>query len=164
MAGTRNAIGIRVVGRRFAVAAAGLLLAAATRFCEAGQADLPARIDASLAAAGRFLLDRQSPDGAWRSQTYGAFRDGPTLTPYVMSSLFYLPQAGEEAPAAYRRGVGYLRRFVDDQGRLDVGPRELLFPVYTAASASRVVVLQERSRANLRAQQACRPLHILASQ
>ena len=31
-----------------------------------------------------WLLDRQSPDGAWRSDTYGAFRDGRALTPLVL--------------------------------------------------------------------------------
>ena len=141
------------VTRRFAVAAVGFALAAAATCTLAAEADLVDRIDASLANAGRFLLDQQSADGAWRSRVYGAFRDGPTLTPYVMSCLFYLPQAGPEAAAAYRRGVDYLVGFVDD-GRLVVGPRELLFPVYTAASASRVVVLQERSPRNLAAQQA----------
>lgn len=34
--------------------------------------------------ATAWLLDRQSPDGAWRSDTYGAFRDGRALTPLVL--------------------------------------------------------------------------------
>ncbi|MFH1264849.1 MAG: prenyltransferase/squalene oxidase repeat-containing protein [Planctomycetota bacterium] len=143
-----------VVVRRFLVAAVRLLLVAATTCCDAVEIKLVGRIDASLAKAGRFLVAGQSPDGAWRSETYGAFRDGPTLTPYVMSCLFYLPQAGPDAPAAYRRGVDYLAGFVDHDGRLDVGPRELLFPVYTAASASRVVVLQESGPRNEQAQEA----------
>jgi len=145
---------IRVVTRRFAVVAVGFALAAATTCALGSEADLVDRIDVSLAKAGGFLLERQSPDGAWRSQVYGAFRDGPTLTPYVMSCLSWLPQAGPEAAAAYRRGVDYLAGFADDAGRLTVGPRELLFPVYTAASASRVVVLQDRCPRNLQAQQA----------
>ncbi len=117
-------------------------------------ADLVDRIDASLAQAGRYLIERRSPDGAWRSETYGAFRDGPTLTPYVMSCLFFLPQAGPDAPGAYRRGADYLAGMVDPEGRLAVGARELLFPVYTAASASRVVALQEQNERNLAAQRA----------
>jgi len=143
-----------VVTRRFAVAAACLLLVAAAPGTLGAEAEPVDRIDAFLAQAGRFLLDQQSPDGAWRSQVYGAFRDGPTLTPYVMSCLFWLPQAGPKAPAAHRRGVDYLVEFMDDAGHLTVGPRELLFPVYTAASASRVVVLQDPRPRNLRAQQA----------
>ena len=116
--------------------------------------DLVRRINASLARAGRFLIEQQSDDGAWYSETYGALRTGPTLTPYVMSALFYLPQAGSQTPGAYARGVDYLAGLVGKDGQLDVAPRELLFPVYTAASASRVVVLLERSPRNLHVQQA----------
>lgn len=35
----------------------------------------------------RFLLRHQSDDGAWRSDTYGAFRDGRALTPHVLRCL-----------------------------------------------------------------------------
>lgn len=35
----------------------------------------------------QFLLRHQSDDGAWRSETYGAFRDGRALTPHVLRSL-----------------------------------------------------------------------------
>ena len=35
----------------------------------------------------RFLLRHQSDDGAWRSETYGAFRDGRALTPHVLRCL-----------------------------------------------------------------------------
>ncbi len=34
--------------------------------------------------ATAWLIDHQSPDGAWRSDTYGAFRDGRALTPLVL--------------------------------------------------------------------------------
>lgn len=34
-----------------------------------------------------YLLRRQSADGAWRSTTYGAFRDGRALTPHVLRCL-----------------------------------------------------------------------------
>ena len=35
----------------------------------------------------QFLLRHQSDDGAWRSETYGAFRDGRALTPHVLRCL-----------------------------------------------------------------------------
>ena len=44
--------------------------------------------------------------------------------------------------------------FAGDDGRLKVQARELLFPVYTAASASRVLVLVQRNLRNVRAGQA----------
>jgi hypothetical protein len=120
----------------------------------AGREDLAARVDAALAKAARYMIAKQSADGAWRSATYGAMRDGPSLTPLVMSALLFLPQGGPAGPAALRKGADYLAGFVDDRGRLKVAERELLFPVYTAASASRVVVLVERSPRYLRAQDA----------
>jgi squalene-hopene/tetraprenyl-beta-curcumene cyclase len=112
------------------------------------------RTDAALGKAAHYLVSKQSPDGAWRSETYGAMRDGPSLTPLIMSALLFLPQAGAEGQAALVKGADYLASFVGENGGLKVRPRELLFPVYTAASASRVLVLVGRSPRNVRAQQA----------
>ncbi|MCY2929126.1 MAG: hypothetical protein NTV86_06450 [Planctomycetota bacterium] len=122
--------------------------------CRDDNAALVARIDRSLAAAGRFLIDRQSPDGAWRSQTYGALRLGPALTPYVISALYFMPQAGPDTRLAYRKGVDYLVSFVGPDGRIRNRPGELLFPVYTAAMASRMVRLEDPSGPNLAAHRA----------
>lgn len=113
-----------------------------------------AGVDAALEKAARYLISKQSPDGAWRSETYGAMRDGPSLTPLVMSALLFLPQGGAEGQAALRKGAAYLAGFVGDDGRLKVRDRELLFPVYTAASSARVLVLVDPSPQNLRARQA----------
>src|SRR5207249_3198638 len=74
-------------------------------------------IDAALASAARFLVSRQSPDGAWRSETYGFLRDGPSLTPHVLSTLFFLDQGGEHARASFRRGAVYLERLAGSDGR-----------------------------------------------
>ncbi len=126
------------------------------------QAELVRRIDASLARAAAFLVAAQSPDGAWRSETYGMFRDGMTLTPYVMSALFFLDQGGPEAPrsattqprAAFRRGVGRLMAMVDGDGHVRPGAHGLLFPVLTATMASRVVVLETKDEEHKRARAA----------
>ena len=81
-------------------------------------------------------------------------RDGPSLTPLVLSAILFLPQAGPRGQAALDRGADYLTGFVNDEGKLKVADRELLFPVYTAASAARVVVLVRRDARTLRAQAA----------
>ena len=130
------------------------LLAVHVAAADDNRADLLRRIDASVEKATRYLIAAQSPDGAWRSETYGALRDGPSLTPFVISGLWFLPQAGPQGKIAFRKGADYLVGFVDDKGQLRVGPRELLFPVYTAACASRMIVHAERSPRYLRAQQA----------
>jgi len=108
-----------------------------------------AAIDRSMAKAATWLVSKQSPDGAWRSETYAVLRQGPALTPYVMSALWFLPRSGEAGEASYGRGVEYLARLWNEKGELDSGPYGLAYSVYTAASASRVVVLQDRSPRNL---------------
>ena len=114
------------------------------------QAALVERIDASLSRATAYLVMEQSPEGAWYSKTYGMFRDGVTLTPYVMSALFFMP--GTEARTAFRKGVDYLMAMVNEDGTLRTGPGGLLFPVLTAASASRMVVLEIKDEIHKRAQ------------
>jgi squalene-hopene/tetraprenyl-beta-curcumene cyclase len=137
-----------------AVAFVTVLLACAVRAEGPADRESARQVDVALEKAARYLVSKQSPDGAWRSETYGAMRDGPSLTPLVMSALLFLPQAGAEGQAALHKGADYLAGFTGDDGRLKVQTRELLFPVYTAASASRVLVLVERSPRNVRAQQA----------
>src|SRR5262249_31995128 len=45
------------------------------------------RINRSLSAAASFLIGQQAVDGAWRPDTYGTFKDGPSLTPLVLRAL-----------------------------------------------------------------------------
>ena len=116
---------------------------------EAGAANRIAAVDASLDRATRFLVVHQHPDGAWRSGVHGSFRDGPSLTPHVLSTLFYLSREGDASRAAFRRGAKYVASLIDGEEN-----PALHFPVYTAAEASWVAILHERSPANLRTQQA----------
>lgn len=108
-------------------------------------------MDRSLERAASYLASKQSPDGAWRSETYGAFRDGLTLTPYVMSAVYFLEKGGGDT---FERGVAYLKTWVDDEGRLTLPARELKFPVLNATSASRMIGLGARKDPGLRKVQA----------
>ena len=118
------------------------------------------RLDRSITSAARYLVRKQSADGAWRSETYGCFKDGPSLTGLVMSAMFFMPPSTGSGwgPAvmkqSYKRGAGYLVRMVAPEGSIRAGKYGLNFPVLSAASASRVVVLLERTPENLAAQQA----------
>lgn len=143
-------VGISVLRSRLAAWLATMMIAG----CAAQPSEKLAQIDASLARAGSYLISKQSDNGAWQSETYGCFKAGLALTPHVMNALFFLPQIRDDALPAYRSGVDYLASFVDDDGKLNVGPPEMLFPVYSAASASRAVVLASRSPKNLQTQQA----------
>ncbi|MGC8863547.1 MAG: hypothetical protein ACP5R5_12340, partial [Armatimonadota bacterium] len=127
--------------------------AARSQFQDRGTATA-ARIDSSLAAAARYLLRNQSSDGAWRSKTYACFKDGPSLTGLVLSAMFFMPQGGKPAmKQSFKRGADYLVRMVGEDGSIEAGEHGLNFPVLSAASASRVVVLLEKTPANLAAQQ-----------
>lgn len=55
-------------------------------------------------AASAWLAARQSPDGAWRSDTYGAFRDGRALTPVVLRAMANVDHESE----ACRRACEWL--------------------------------------------------------
>ncbi|MHC4482457.1 MAG: prenyltransferase/squalene oxidase repeat-containing protein [Planctomycetota bacterium] len=132
----------------------GCALVASMAGCSTTQTRRVIRIDASLTKAAKYIVAKQSPNGIWRSETYGCFRDDPALTAYVLSGLFFLPQGGEQARASFHKGVEYLVKMVDEDGNIRTGPRGLNFPVYTAASASRVVVLEKKTKEHLRAQAA----------
>ena len=67
------------------------ILAGCERQPQGQRAELRTRIDEANMAAVRFLLSKQSADGAWRSETYGTLTDGITLTGPVMKALMYVP-------------------------------------------------------------------------
>ncbi|HUT35000.1 MAG TPA: hypothetical protein VNE39_16030 [Planctomycetota bacterium] len=116
--------------------------------------ELVGRVDDALAAAARFLVSKQSDDGAWRSAVYGCFRDGPELTPHVLSCLFFLPQGGESVRPAFDKGASFMMKLVTKEGAIEPGPHGLNFPVFTAGAASRVVVLEKKDEPHLRARSA----------
>jgi squalene-hopene/tetraprenyl-beta-curcumene cyclase len=118
----------------------------------ARDAERVARIDASLASAARFMAGQQSPDGAWRSSTYGFMKDGLSLTPHVISCLYFLPQGGGPMEDAFDRGVEFLIGQVGPDGKLK--PVQFIYPVYTAAEASRMILKHGRSERHLLAHRA----------
>jgi squalene-hopene/tetraprenyl-beta-curcumene cyclase len=109
----------------------------------AGRSD----IDRALARAADFLLAHQSADGAWRSEKYGAFKDGGSLTPPVLFALLQMPP-GADRTQACRKGLGYLIGLVGPDGGIDEGPHGLSYPVYTASMA--VMVLSRQTDASAR--------------
>src|SRR5437016_2480651 len=80
----------------------------------------------------RFLLARQAPDGAWRSDVYAAFKEGDALTPLVLNALLTLAPA-KDLTASIRRGATFLATMVRPDGGIAEGPVGLNYPAYTAA-------------------------------
>ena len=119
--------------------------------CGGGDAALVARIDAALASAAEYLVARQGADGAWSATVQKDRLDRPSVTSHVVSCLYFLPPPGGGRREAYRRGLAYLSRLADDDGRL-AGGVALAHPVYTAAEASRMAVLPDRTPEHVRTQ------------
>ncbi len=107
------------------------------------------QIDGSLSAAAAYLIAQQQADGAWRPDTYGAFKDGPSLTPLAVQALLACPTS-ETVKQACDKGSSYLANLVRADGTIDPRPREFSYPVYTSATA--VLVLSHP--ANVRHRQA----------
>jgi squalene-hopene/tetraprenyl-beta-curcumene cyclase len=102
------------------------------------------RYDSSLGAARRFLLSQQDADGAWRSSTYGALKDGPALTPLVLTTLVYLYPEDRTRLEAISRGAYFLCRMAPVlDPSLNLQP--IGFPTYTAALASWAVMLGDQT-------------------
>src|SRR5437867_13390420 len=95
-----------------------ILLACFAGGCREPQGDneLVARTDRSLARGARFLVSKQLPDGAWRSDAYGGLKDGATSTPPCLTAFAYLSHPDTETRAAPRRGGSYLMSWLGADG------------------------------------------------
>lgn len=96
------------------------------------------RADHALDAAAAFLHAAQDDDGAWRSGTYGLYRDGPSLTAHVLTALVRVAPDDERT----HRGLAYLSDLVNDDGEI---ASPLIMPVYTAANAAQAFIAAGRS-------------------
>jgi squalene-hopene/tetraprenyl-beta-curcumene cyclase len=103
---------------------------------------------AALPRGVAFLLKQQSPDGAWRSDVYGTFKDGTALTPLVVCAL---QEAGTSSPEV-RKGSEYLAKLIKPDGSIDV-EGGLDYPVYTASLAV-VALSHPDNKEHLRARDA----------
>jgi hypothetical protein len=102
---------------RIRLAAAAALTAAAVAYFRpvSPEAALDRRIDSAFARATRALRAAQSPDGAFRSNTYGLMKDGLTLTPHVMLVLQRGLQTSDTA-AARSQAATFLLAALDRPG------------------------------------------------
>jgi squalene-hopene/tetraprenyl-beta-curcumene cyclase len=119
---------------RLLVALIAVSLATGLAWCRPRSEGRGARMDRALGGALRSLIAAQSPDGAWRSSTYGVFKDGLSLTPTVLKALAFGPDVDGSA-GARRRAAGYLIARVKPDGSIDGGRFGMVYPVYTASAA-----------------------------
>jgi hypothetical protein len=117
-----------------AVALVVLTLVAWLTSCRSRSEGLGGQVDRALGTAIRFLISSQSPDGAWRSPTYGVFKDGLSLTPIVLKAVTFGPDV-TGSTSARRRGADYLVARIRADASIDDGPIGMIYPVYTASAA-----------------------------
>lgn len=101
-----------------------------------------AEINAAIEAGVRYLTERQSPDGAWRSEVYAVFRAGGALTPLMLTTLIPVQTDHPVARNAVHHGVAFLMSMIDGQGRLHPLPDVDAFPVYSASMAGWVLGME----------------------
>ncbi len=92
---------------------------------------LAAEVQAATERGAAYLTGRQDPDGAWRSDVYGAFKGGDALTPLALRALLAQPPSGAVARAV-ARGLDYLAALAPGD---DAEAPPPAFAVYTAAQA-----------------------------
>jgi squalene-hopene/tetraprenyl-beta-curcumene cyclase len=94
------------------------------------EASFSERVSRARERAVAFLLSRQADDGAWRSDTYGTFKDGTALTPLALNALL---AACPERKEAVRKPAAYLAAMVRPSGAITPPPYGFDFALYTAA-------------------------------
>lgn len=108
---------------RFATGLSGLAL---TGWATLGRDENAAIRNAAL----RFLRRRQSPDGAWRSDRYAAFRDGDALTPLVLWAM-------EPSDDCFECGLYWLEELTERLAAVEPWTA-LRYPLFTASYATQV--------------------------
>lgn len=95
-----------------------------------------------------YLLDHQSPDGAWRSDLYATFKDGTALTPLVLCALLDAADAGVRLTWSIeprKKAAAWLAKFARPDGTIDPGPDGFDYPVYTAALSVKALLHPENA-------------------
>lgn len=90
----------------------------------------------AIVAGANWLVQQQSPDGAWRSDLYAPFKSGTALTPQVVIALQAVDQPGMVPPGGpdpINAGCEWLAKLVKPNGTIEGAAGDLDFPVYTAA-------------------------------
>jgi len=90
-----------------------------------------------LSSALAFLAARQSHDGAWRSDHYGAFRGGDALTPLVLWAMQDAPRLAASG-GAFSRGLRWLEGLTDAQMKTEEPGTETPYPLFTASYSAQV--------------------------
>ena len=92
--------------------------------------------DEALKKAVAFLEPKQSPDGAWRSDLVGTFKDGTALTPLVLLALLH----ADPKNAGISKAANWLADMAKPDGTIAAPEAHGFdYPVYTSALTVRAL-------------------------
>lgn len=106
--------------------------------CSCTQRTEPSTVAGRIVANGcAFLLESQSADGDWHSETHGLMSSGQATTPFVFYALLSAPDSLCSVPPPSRRAaVEFIRSHTAENGALGLADPEVLdFPNYATAYA-----------------------------
>jgi hypothetical protein len=130
--------------RRFLAAALAALIGCARRseVSPASNSDFSFEERAATAKelGVKFLLGRQDEDGAWRSDTYGTFKDGAALTPLALGAIL---TAAPKQQNAIARAARQMAGMLDANG--DIAPPSYGFDFALCTAALSVIALHHPS-------------------
>ena len=84
-----------------------------------------------------WLVKAQAPDGRWRSDVYGFFKEGQSLTPFVLDALLDAADAVDVPSDSVARGLQGVLGLADAKGRLGFRGPAPDYPVYATSLALR---------------------------
>src|SRR5262245_57550547 len=98
------------------------------------------RIRTALNRGAHFLNVQQSRDGAWRSDTYGTFKDGTALTPLALQAVILAaPDEHQRKGASAWTAAVFLAAMVKPDGSIEPPPHGFDYALYTSALSTRVL-------------------------
>ena len=103
---------------------------------------LVTRLDRALARGAGYLIGRRSADGAWRSETYGAFSDGYALTPLATFAVLFSTRSSTDSTAL----IGYVNQACIFTAGLANPDAPATYPLYSAATGAMLLSLPFNER------------------
>ncbi|MFH1231963.1 MAG: prenyltransferase/squalene oxidase repeat-containing protein, partial [Planctomycetota bacterium] len=101
-----------------------------------------AQVEHSIEKGLQWLYSKQSPDGGWRSETYGLTKSGQSMTPFTLYAMTQITNPKSRYPID--KGIKFLLDQINPDG--SVGTRGIQdYPTYSTALS---VIVLSRLRAN----------------
>jgi len=101
---------------------------------ERKQVDVDKQLDRAVATGLAWLFAAQQEDGLWHSQTYGALRQGPSLTALALDTIgHFAARDWRSHEVNLKRAYRVLRESIRTRGYVAAADGSLAYPTYATA-------------------------------